>query len=255
MKNLLFIILAFAGLLMQAQVVKTFTYEFDSVMRNVNYENAATGIIYDRVVPFANLTNYNSNEREPDTANADVFVQAYSELYRAAYVNDVRFPLSVEGGFSGYPDSVNHKKNYRKLGFSFPVLGISYSAPVTNILHMQTDLRLYYPLLIDDKMIKILVLDATLELSEALLYQCNFRNKLYCHVGPEINFGLLHKHGQDWKVGANALLGIGYAEKGASLKFDLHPGYSIYCMEGEHERTFMFSFVFSVKMHLRTNEK
>ena len=42
----------------------------------------STGILYSRVSPFSNLNNFNSTEY--NTANAGLFTQALSELYRAS---------------------------------------------------------------------------------------------------------------------------------------------------------------------------
>ena len=42
------------------QVEKTFAEMFDSVFSVVSRVQATTGIIYERVVPFANLTSYDN---------------------------------------------------------------------------------------------------------------------------------------------------------------------------------------------------
>ena len=42
MKKIFLIILALSEILMQAQTIRTYTQDFDSVMQNVNYENAVT---------------------------------------------------------------------------------------------------------------------------------------------------------------------------------------------------------------------
>jgi len=58
----------------------TYTEHFDYIFQNVSRVQATTGILYERVVPFANLTSPNL-----DTSNYTHFIQAYSELYRAAF--------------------------------------------------------------------------------------------------------------------------------------------------------------------------
>ena len=57
-----FFALAVISLSLQAQSrQQTYTETFDNAFRNVNKTDITTGILYDRVVPFANLTNFNSN--------------------------------------------------------------------------------------------------------------------------------------------------------------------------------------------------
>nr|MCR4737767.1 hypothetical protein [Bacteroidales bacterium] len=46
---------------------QTYTQAFDSVFANVSRAGANTGILYERVLPFANLTNFNSLLSNPDT--------------------------------------------------------------------------------------------------------------------------------------------------------------------------------------------
>ena len=58
--------------------------------------DATTGLLYDRVVPFANLPAFNSR-RNPnvDTIDASIFLQGYFELYNAAIVPTGRPPYTV----------------------------------------------------------------------------------------------------------------------------------------------------------------
>lgn len=49
-----------------------------------------TGILYDRVFPFANLPFFNVNQ--PDTIDVTFFIQAGSELRRASYNPDNNLP-------------------------------------------------------------------------------------------------------------------------------------------------------------------
>jgi hypothetical protein len=63
----------------------------------VNRTGITTGILYDRVVPFANLVNFNSNVNPAvDTGHFSHFIQAYSELYRAAFDARGRLPRTVD---------------------------------------------------------------------------------------------------------------------------------------------------------------
>jgi len=69
---------------------KTYTEMFDSVFSVISKSQATTGILYEMVVPFANLTNLTV-----DTSNRTHFIQAYSELYRAAFDTTKRLSWSV----------------------------------------------------------------------------------------------------------------------------------------------------------------
>jgi len=69
---------------------------FDSVFSVVSRTQATTGILYERVVPFANLINYNSTINPVDTSNFTHFIQSYSELYRAAFDTSARLPWNLE---------------------------------------------------------------------------------------------------------------------------------------------------------------
>ena len=65
---------------------QTYTEAFDNAFRNISRTDATTGVLYDRVVPFANLVNFNSNvEVAVDTSSFRHFIQSYSELYRASF--------------------------------------------------------------------------------------------------------------------------------------------------------------------------
>lgn len=52
---------------------------------HVSRTDATTGILYERVLPFGNLTHYNSLAGNPDTSNYSHFLRAYNELYRATF--------------------------------------------------------------------------------------------------------------------------------------------------------------------------
>jgi hypothetical protein len=60
---------------------QSLTEIFDEVFQNVSRANATTGILYERVLPFAGLHKFNSNQTLVDTSNKAHFMQAYFELY------------------------------------------------------------------------------------------------------------------------------------------------------------------------------
>jgi len=91
----LFIIVSFAFFSLKAQLNQTYTEMFDSVCAHIDRAEATTGILYDRVVPFADFPRFNSILFSTvDTIHADIFLQCYSELYRAAFVTEARLPFS-----------------------------------------------------------------------------------------------------------------------------------------------------------------
>lgn len=57
----------------------------DTLMYPLNKSGISTGILYDRVYPFAGLHSFNTLHGNPDTSSYDHFYQAYSEIYNAAY--------------------------------------------------------------------------------------------------------------------------------------------------------------------------
>ena len=60
---------------MYAQREQTYTEEFDSLFIYVSKTQATTGILYDRVVPFADLESFNSNVNSLlDTSNFHHFI-------------------------------------------------------------------------------------------------------------------------------------------------------------------------------------
>ena len=64
---------------------QNFTEIFDEVFQNVSRADATTGILYERVLPFAQLYKFNSSQVLVDTSNSEHFMQAYSELYDEAF--------------------------------------------------------------------------------------------------------------------------------------------------------------------------
>ncbi len=73
----------------------SYTQMVDSLMAPLNKTQITTGILYDRVFPFAYLQSFNRSYNNPDTSSYGHFYQAYSEIYNAAYnktnlMNDYR---------------------------------------------------------------------------------------------------------------------------------------------------------------------
>jgi hypothetical protein len=65
---------------------QSFTELFDSTFVNVSRTQATTSILYERVLPFAGLYKFNSNQTLVDTSNSVHFVQSYSEFYNATFL-------------------------------------------------------------------------------------------------------------------------------------------------------------------------
>ncbi|MDR3047871.1 MAG: hypothetical protein LBU51_09760 [Bacteroidales bacterium] len=94
MKNLIHFLLLITAVSMGHLKAQTFDYttSYDSVFAQVSRTGATTGILYNRVLPFSGLTQFT----QPDMANTDIFVQAFSELYEAAFLPAARLPFSVD---------------------------------------------------------------------------------------------------------------------------------------------------------------
>jgi hypothetical protein len=91
-----------------AQIPPPATADFDKLFKNVSLTDASTGIIYDRVVPFSNLPQFNSlNNRFPDTVNANIFFQCYSELFHSAVIPSSHFSYYIEDLKSLLPKDTN----------------------------------------------------------------------------------------------------------------------------------------------------
>jgi hypothetical protein len=75
---------------------QSFTEAFDSVFQNISRVDASTGILYERVIPFAQLYNYNSKVSPVDTSNSVHFMQAHFELYNAAFQPSAKLPFDSD---------------------------------------------------------------------------------------------------------------------------------------------------------------
>lgn len=69
----------------QANVDFSYTQMVDTLMGPLNKSQITTGILYDRVFPFAGLHSFNTLYGNPDTSSYNHFYQSYSEIYNAAY--------------------------------------------------------------------------------------------------------------------------------------------------------------------------
>lgn len=82
--------LAFAFLIfiLSHITAQDYTQRFNEVFKNVNLNNASTGIIYERVIPWSNLMNATiSSSHTLDTCDYYRFLMSYDELYRAGAQN------------------------------------------------------------------------------------------------------------------------------------------------------------------------
>ncbi|MEP6597198.1 MAG: T9SS type A sorting domain-containing protein [Ginsengibacter sp.] len=94
-KSLLFLSIIATTTLLKAQKLPSFTHDADSVFQNLNKNNITTGILYDRIYPYAMLHVFNTGYF--DTSNLHHFRQAYYELYNAKYnKTDLKKPQAVD---------------------------------------------------------------------------------------------------------------------------------------------------------------
>jgi len=72
---------------------QTYTEAFDDIFRNVSRTDATTGILYERMIPFAQLYKFNSNVLSVDNSNYEHFIRSYSEFHKASFqpVNSLPF--------------------------------------------------------------------------------------------------------------------------------------------------------------------
>ena len=71
----------------QFPCTKTVVESMDSLLTYINKTPVTSHILYDRVLAFAGLQDFNREERT-DTSNYTHFIQSWSELYRASYKQD-----------------------------------------------------------------------------------------------------------------------------------------------------------------------
>jgi len=94
-RTIIILLLAVSATTLKAQE-QTFTQMFDSVFQYVSRADATTGILYNRVIPFSNLTQFSGNN--PDTVDMYRFLYGFHELYNAAFdtINFQSPPLTLK---------------------------------------------------------------------------------------------------------------------------------------------------------------
>jgi len=93
MKNLFILLLTIISVL-QINAQQSYTEMIDSIFQYVSRDNATTGILYERVLPFSAFHRFAGNRS--DTASYERFIQSYSELYNAAFDSTKRLSFSVD---------------------------------------------------------------------------------------------------------------------------------------------------------------
>jgi len=78
MKKLLLFLIVFASLTVKAQTPKNFTQTADSCLFNLDKSGVTTGILYDRVFPFATLAIFNQNYA--DTSSGQTHLKYVGKL-------------------------------------------------------------------------------------------------------------------------------------------------------------------------------
>ena len=105
------------SIMMYAQFISAYTAAFDSIYSNISRKEATTGILYERVVPFAELYKYNSTLlNRVDTSNMSHFMQAYFELYNATFLSSRMFPFDI--------DSLRSLMQKNNLNSTIPIVNV-----------------------------------------------------------------------------------------------------------------------------------
>lgn len=60
MKKIVTSVFIFICAIGDAQTMRDFTDTFDSIISHISRADATTGILYNRVIPFSNVTSFNS---------------------------------------------------------------------------------------------------------------------------------------------------------------------------------------------------
>ena len=64
----------------------SYRQKFDGCIKNLDKSKFSTGVLYDRIYPFARLLNFTSDTPK-DSSSYEHFIQAYYEIYLASYDN------------------------------------------------------------------------------------------------------------------------------------------------------------------------
>ena len=91
MKKFSFLAMFFTAVSVSNVQAQSFTDIFDTIFVNISRTEATTGILYDRVIPFSNLTGFSGNN--PDTVDMYRFLYGFHELYNAAFDTVKRLPF------------------------------------------------------------------------------------------------------------------------------------------------------------------
>lgn len=135
MKQILILISLLTGFYSHAQELnldgnnQTYTQYTDSIFEHLNKSQLLNNSLYDRVYPFANLTEYSS---EKDTITAAYFLQAYSEIERSKYDFVNQEGVFYYKDFNNFIESSNDK-------FELPIFAINYSINYIDTLALSDD--------------------------------------------------------------------------------------------------------------------
>ncbi len=90
--SIIFLFIIVRGISQTNPQFSTFTRDIDSFLTHIDKSPISTGILYDRVYPFTNLPFFNITQSLPDTIDFPFYLQACSEIRRAAYGNNPSLP-------------------------------------------------------------------------------------------------------------------------------------------------------------------
>jgi hypothetical protein len=100
-----------------------YTAYFDSLYQNTKFADIPHGVLYDRVVSFADLQHFGITNS--DTSSYWHFIQAYSELQRAAVIPQQKLSYSVE----------RLKEMAVETTIPIGIINFEYSCIDTNVYH------------------------------------------------------------------------------------------------------------------------
>ncbi len=110
---------------------------------HLNKSAITTGILYDRVLPFANLPFFNINTSLPDTIDLSFFIQGCSELRRAAYTPNSTLPPIADYFYAIKKQEVLTKKINISV-FSYNYNYIDTNAITNRLLSINSTDSLFY---------------------------------------------------------------------------------------------------------------
>lgn len=129
---------SFCSLLAQSTDL-SYSQMADTLLYPVNKGYISTGILYDRVFPFASL--YTFNGVSPDTSSHLHFIQSYKELYEASYNNT---GMLREGYLDTLAKAIKYTDNVIPIGVLYYDFNlIDTNAVENNLLYRAAD-SMYY---------------------------------------------------------------------------------------------------------------